>query len=319
MKKLLLLCTALFLTALLPACRLAPEKAPFGGSGGKPQRIISASLDSDEILLALVPPERIVALSSLADTAVSYTQKEAAPVKGRILQHTVEEILSYDPDLVILSGWEGEDFRKTLTDMGIRVCSYQSAESLADIPGVIETIAKAAGEEEKGQALSEDFTRRVDAISRKAAANGLSRSIYLWGFSHPYGAGNTLFGDMCRRLAIRNTLEGLTDKELSSANMEFLLRTDPDRILLSDFDMSSKRVAALSRTFTGDPSLQGISAVKNDALIPLPPRVLYCPSQYAARAMEELYQAVYDETLDGAPFDPKTAYITEARNTGRGH
>lgn len=281
---------------ILPGCAVLspPASLPVTGKAG---RIVSMSLDSDEILLGLVPPERIAALSSLADSPVSYVQDKAAGVPGRIRNNTLEEVLSFHPDLVILSGWESEDFRKTLTDMGIRVYSYQSASRLDQIPAVIRGIAEAAGDRSAGESAVSRYERQLDQIRKAVPAAHREHVIYVWAFSHPYGPGDSFFGDMCRFLDIRNTLNDMNEKELSAANREFLIASDPDMILLSDFIMSPEKIHSMQSLFLQDPSLSGLQAVRNRALIPLPPRVLYCPSQYAVQGMQELYQAVYGRPL----------------------
>lgn len=293
MKKLTVIISIVLLILTLAGCG-SPDNRQ---TAGVPRRIVSISLDSDEILMGLVAPDRIAALSSLADSPVSYIRSEAALVPGRIQNNTLEEILSLHPDLVILSGWESEDFRKTLNNMGIRVYSYRSASKLNQVPGVIRGIAEAVGDINAGEAMISLYNQQLDKIRVQALNGPRGRTVYVWAFSHPYGSGDSFFGDMCRFLDIQNTLNGMDEKELSSANREFLILSNPDRILISDFIMSPEKISSMKLYFSQDPSLAGLNAVKSNGLIPLSPRVLYCPSQYAPEGLQELYQSVYDRPI----------------------
>ena len=62
----------------------------------KPKRIVSYSISTDEILIALVKPERIVALSRLVDDpGVSSIVKEAKQIPNRVQGNSMEGVLAF--------------------------------------------------------------------------------------------------------------------------------------------------------------------------------------------------------------------------------
>jgi len=66
----------------------------------RPRRIVSQTLATDEILLALCAPSRIVALSALAgDVKYSNVVEKAQQVAGQAGDN-VEQILSFQADLI---------------------------------------------------------------------------------------------------------------------------------------------------------------------------------------------------------------------------
>ena len=71
----------------------------------EPQRIVSQTLGTDEILLAICPTERVVALSNLAeDGNYSNIVEEARQIPNRTTQGP-EQILQFKPDLIFVASY----------------------------------------------------------------------------------------------------------------------------------------------------------------------------------------------------------------------
>ncbi|MCI5837520.1 MAG: ABC transporter substrate-binding protein [Veillonellaceae bacterium] len=282
MRKLLVSLCLLLLA--LTGCTSAPSPTP------QAQHIVSLNLDADEILLDLVPPERIAALSNLVDIPeISYSTVAARQVSGRVQAYTLEEILSLHPDLIICSDWLDESLERTLREMGITVYRYPTAKRLDEIPAVIRGIAAATGTGDRGEAVVARYEERLAALTARAAAVPAAAKprVFLWAYNAPFGGGDTLFGDMCRRLGVPNVLEPFPEGDVRSLPQEFLLQADPDCILLTAWHMEEDE-AALRAVFTDNPAYAGLHAVRNDDFRYIPGRVVYCPSQYAVDGLAEL-------------------------------
>src|SRR5215510_12454104 len=71
----------------------------------EPQRIVSQTLGTDEILLAICPPERVVALSNMAeDGDYSNAVEDARRIPGRATEGP-EQILQFKPDLIFVASY----------------------------------------------------------------------------------------------------------------------------------------------------------------------------------------------------------------------
>ena len=93
----------------------------------KPQRILTLSLGTDEILLGLVEPERIAAVNQLLDDPVNSNVTALASRFSRKLSNpSVEEIAALQPELVILPDW-GEAAK---ADALYRTCSTMHAATI---------------------------------------------------------------------------------------------------------------------------------------------------------------------------------------------
>ncbi len=292
--KLLILCLTLIAVLFaLTGCGLPDEQ-----NATKPQRILSMNLDADEILLDIVEPERIIAISELVDNPdVSYSVEKAKTVEKRVRAYNLEEILSFQPDLVIVSEWMDASLKQSIQDMGIRIHTYETAETLEAIPAVIQGIADAVEEREKGEALIRDYEKKLDAVLHVAQKIPAEErvSLFLWAYQHPFGAGDTLFGDMCRKIGVKNVLDDFTRNELGGLTQEFLITANPDVIMLTNWQFEGETVDKMKARFAEDPAYSTVTAVRNDHFVSIPGRAIYCPNHYAADGLREIFNAIYPE------------------------
>lgn len=134
----------------------------------KPKRIVSMGIGSDEILLELVEPERIAALTYLSDDAgISSVSVKAQVIKGRVQRNNLEAILSYAPDLVVVPDWDGIDFVGQLRSAGIKVYVHKTPNTMQEIKANIAELAAAVGEDEQGYLLQQQMDERLSAIWSK--------------------------------------------------------------------------------------------------------------------------------------------------------
>ena len=295
-------CIKIVLTLMLSLLMLI--SAGCGKSAGqvpakeKAMRIVSLNLDSDEILLDLVPPDRIAALSTMADSPSDYAADKAKAVPVHMTDNSAEEIIRLHPDLVISADWLDSDLRNTLTDMGIRVYSYHFASTLDEVPSVIRGIAAATGDEKSGEKMVSKYTSDLSRLKTEIAKDQPEPSVFLWAYSQPYGSGDSIFGDMCRFIGVKNVLDKFDAREAGVLDKEFLISVNPDCILVSDIALTPSHVQDLKNVFLSDPSLSTLKAVRSGNIVPISPAAIYCPSQYAIKGIKELYQAVYGRPLE---------------------
>lgn len=125
----------------------------------KPKRIVSLTLDTDEILLDMISADRIVALTKFAhDPGISNAVEKAGKVAGKIDEVHVETILSFHPDLVIAADVIYQDVYRTLWDMGVPIYVYNNIEGIEDIRRGIESVGQAVGE----PAAAEQLMKKMD-------------------------------------------------------------------------------------------------------------------------------------------------------------
>ena len=113
----------------------------------KPEKIVGSTVSIEEVLLDLVPPQRIAAVSeAMTDKEYSLALDKAQRVKGRMPNKpSVEAIAALRPDLVFMQVRD-HAAADTLTDMGIKVFRMDTPVSLAMVRKRIEAMGRAAGE-----------------------------------------------------------------------------------------------------------------------------------------------------------------------------
>ena len=120
----------------------------------KPQRIVSLTLGTDEILMDIVAPERIAALTYLSDdSGISHISERSIQVKNKIKGNSAEAILALKPDLVLIADWWGLNILDTLREMGINVYVYKTPYTVADVKKTIREVAFIVGEAERGETV----------------------------------------------------------------------------------------------------------------------------------------------------------------------
>lgn len=144
-----------------------PDEAQAGGD--KPQRIVSMNLCVDQIVLDLVPRERLAGLSFLAaDPTMSLLSDEAAGIAS--VQGTAEEILALEPDLVLAGEYTTGATVDLLRRLGRRVEVVPMASSFSQVREVVRRIAAFTGDTARGEELIADFDQRLQDVRTRAVA-----------------------------------------------------------------------------------------------------------------------------------------------------
>lgn len=175
-----------------------------------PRRIVSLNLVSDIVLLALVEPERIAALSHLAaHPDLSLIHQEVASF--RTTRGAAEEVMALRPDLVIGARWGQGPTLALLRRLGIPTHEIPLAESYVEIATLVGDLAAAVGEPERGRTLLERMraARTALAAHREDPAPGA----LLFGASGFSGGTGTLTTEVLADAGLQPTSSGRVDLE----------------------------------------------------------------------------------------------------------
>lgn len=312
------LCGVLGLLLVLTGCAgknsvSPPQSGLTGGSGSyeivdstgyvlklpqKPKKIVSLSVSTDEILMALVVPERIAALTYLAeDSGISNITEQAKTIPKKI-QANVESIIALQPDLVLIPDWQQAAFIQTVREAGIPVYVYKTPGTIEEVKQSIRLIAGAVGEGEAGNRLVADMDNELAQITGKVRQIPESdRQVVirhtLMGDSG--GKGST-FEDICRYAGVNDgaALAGLGRND--ALTKEQIVSINPDIILLSLWDYTGKTdMKKFGEDVQNDPALQQVKAVKSKKLIGVPDSHLSCTSQYIVKGVQDVAKAAYPQ------------------------
>lgn len=264
-----------------------------------PKRIVSLSSSADEILLDMLPPERIAALTNLADDpGICSTTEKAKAVKTRVQSKNVEAILALNPDLVLMPDWLGAEKAQSLRDVGIKVYVYKTPVTLTEIKKSIVEIATVVGAREQGDKLVFAMQGKLDSVQQKLKKLPTDKKQVVVPLSlmGAFGGKGTTFDDICNYANVTNGISAAGIDKNAIIAKEKIVEINPDAFILPtwDFGKSGDAKNFINETMN-DPAFKTVKAIKNNRLIQIHDAYLYSISHYAANAVEEIASAVYPE------------------------
>lgn len=211
------------------------------------QRIMSLSLCTDQLLLQLVPKDRITSVTYLSRSSeYSYLSAEAEAVP--INYGNAEEVLRERPDLVLAGTFAAAPTRMLLKRIGVLLVEVPPAESFEQIRMNARLVARAVGTEEKGEALIAEMDATLAEFARTAPA----RRIVVAGWD---GVGNvpakgTLFDAILTAAGGENVVERLSSNAFNgytAVDLEQLVAVQPDILAFGNarvgrLDLSGERL-----------------------------------------------------------------------------
>ncbi len=224
------------------AALLLAVVAAFPARAGAPRRIVSINLCTDQLVMMLADPGRIASISFLAaDPASSVMADEAT--RFRLNHGLAEEILPLDPDLVLAGG--GAHAANYTVDLlrrlGYRVVTLPLATSLADVPVHIRLVAKAIGEEARGEALIARFRARMAAIPPVTGARPVAALYEANGIS---SGADTLAAASIRAAGFANFATKRHLEGVAYLPLETVIAARPDLLILGRLRQDFPSLAA---------------------------------------------------------------------------
>lgn len=147
----------------------------------KPSRIFSATLATDNIVLMLVEPERVVGVTRYAALPTgSYVQDRVKPHMVQIDALSAELIFSASPDIVLIASWNDPDAVRQLHDLGLTVYTFTHFETVQDALDNIMRVGEITGEEAKAEAIVAQFQNDVAKIA-EAIGERPRPTVLSWG------------------------------------------------------------------------------------------------------------------------------------------
>jgi iron complex transport system substrate-binding protein len=263
----------------------------------KPQRIVTLSLSTDEILLDMVPQEKVAAVYYLADDpGISTIADKVSHIPARMKDVHAEMIVGLQPDLVIAPDWNQPELIQTLKDFGIPVFVCKGPSSVLEVKQAISEVARAIGEEEKGRQMISKMETDLAAIADKVAKIPLEKRQTVVLISHmaAYGGKGSLFDDMCNYAGVINGAAAIGLGKNDTLSKEGIVKADPDLIIVPAWSTAGlKDTEVIKADLQNDPALQTVKAIRNKRLIQVSDMYLYCASHDIVEGIRNIMDAAY--------------------------
>jgi iron complex transport system substrate-binding protein len=269
----------------------------------KPQKILALTSSLQEVLIDLVPPERIAALFDEAhDERISLILQKARKVPGLIdSRPSPEAVMQMKPDLVIAQDTSGKELVDTLHDMGIKVYMTRVPTRVDTIRQRVVLLAEAVGEKANGTKLLAELDEKLKLLNKTISGIPITERKILIAYSAAgaFGSEAGLFHDICTHAGVINgaALAGL--KKSDHLSKEQIVLIDPDFLLFPIYSTQNSAKSSDPDTYRlqviADPAFQQVKAVRNNAVIIINDRYRYTASQYAVDGAYHIARSVYPE------------------------
>lgn len=212
----------------LPACAGGADRDAYPRAlAAKPVRVMSMNQCADQIVLALLPPERIASVTWLSrDPGGSLMHREA--LKVGVNHGLSEEVVRQKPDLVVAGSFTTPATRGLLRRLGYPMIEVDNADSFDGIRRTTRQVARAVGEMARGEALIAEMDRDLAELARDP---GPGLRVAAWdgaGFSAREG---TLYDAVLQAVGARNVAKAPPASGYGRPDVEVLVLTAPTMLV----------------------------------------------------------------------------------------
>ena len=279
--------------ALLATAALLPA-GPYAwatDASGKPRRIVSLNMCTDELVLRLAEPQNIASVTWLSrDPRNSNVAELAARIP--VNHGLAEEIIPLKPDLVIAGVYTTRAAVAMLKRIGIPLAEIDVPKNLDDVRRQIREVADFVGEHEKGEKIVGDLDRGLAAIPSPSGSR--PRALVLNPNGVTVGKG-TLVDEVMTRAGLTNVAAELAIDNYGQIPLETLVANAVEILIIS---ASRDGPPALATEILRHPVLAALS--DRTRVVVLPGRLWNCGGPAVVEAIERLRQ-VADDVRAGVP------------------
>ena len=213
----------------------------------RPMRVVSICLQGDQLLLQLVPHERIVALSALAtDPDISAHWEEARGIP--LIHGGAEELIRLKPDLVLFSSNSTPLTAALLKQLGVRVLELGIPTDFDELRDQLRLVGRSLGEEARAEEIVKDMDARLARLKARRPAEA-ERPTALFYFQDRFTPGAHTFANAILEVAGFRNLAAVDSSNFgASASAESILMARPQYLILTRFRESNPTLTQLSET-----------------------------------------------------------------------
>ncbi|HEX7082045.1 MAG TPA: ABC transporter substrate-binding protein [Gammaproteobacteria bacterium] len=224
--------------------------------------VASINLCADQLVLGVADPEQILTLSWLsADPDESMLAARAA--RFPLNYGSAEEILRYDPDVVIGGAFTNSFTRALLRDVGYDVVAIEPPSTFEEIERNVRRVAQAIGRAERGETVIAEMRAQLARLRRTLPARTVDAVVV-----RPGGftvAAGTLAEEMMTLAGLRNVSAERGLDRWGSLSMETLLNADPELLIFTNYRLGQP---SLANAVLAHPALDALRARVTTATVP---------------------------------------------------
>lgn len=260
----------------------------------KEVRVVSHTVGTDELLLAVADPEQVAALSHIADDPQFSAVAEQARRYPKINHNDAESVLRYRPTLMLAADYSRLELVEQVRRAGVRVLVINRYATLADSYDNLRRVAAelGGGAPARADAIIADCERRVADLERRLHGRSPVRVIAPSTYGVIPGFDTTI-QDLCDHAGANNlaaTLGGLQGH--APPPNERMLVWPVDRVIVA-----GETIEAALEPFRKLPPYSLMPAVREGRAVLLKPYMMSVVTHYRVDAYEMLAKALHPEAF----------------------
>ncbi len=249
----------------------------------KPQRIVSIGLCTDQLLLLLAEREQIASLSVWAqDQNMSYMIDAVGDLP--LNNSSVEEVIQYQPDLVVASKYAAWDSAKFLRQLGYEVKQIPLARSIADIYSLLRQFGEWTGNQQRAESVIVQMQSELAEIQQRYAGRPQKTVMVYSPNGFTIGA-NTLENDLFTHAGYINLAATMGIEGFQPIALESLIAANPDVLQI---DQNLSRPDSLATAYVAHPVLAKM--IEHREYLDIPTRLRICAGPMITEAIESMAQ-----------------------------
>jgi len=256
-------------------------------AAARPQRVVSQSVGTDELLLAMADPGQIAALSHISHDVEFSPVAEAAKRFPAIKDSDAESVLRFRPDLVLAASYTRPETLALLRRAGVRLVVLDRFETLEDVYASLRYLGRELGQEGRAEAVISQSRARVNALAEKLRGVRPVRVLSAGLYPFTSGAGTT-FQDLCDHAGALNVAAEAGIKGHAPTPSEQLLVWNVEVLIAAGDDQTRARLGEL-------PHYRVLPAFKAGRVVVLPGRMMSSVSHHRIATYEALARALHPE------------------------
>lgn len=271
-------------------CSVLGAAEPAGAPA--PVRVVSQTVGTDELLLALAQPEQIAALSHLANKPEFSAVAAAAAAYPRVSLGDAETVLRYNPTVVLCADYSRAELVAQVRRAGVRVLIFDRYKTIEDSYANLRLLAAELGATERAEALIATCEARVGDLRQRLQGRRPVRVFAPSVFGMIPGD-DTTFADLCAHAGAENlaaTLGGLHGH--AAMPSEQMITWPVEMVIVASAD----REHALEPFLTMVP-YKFMPVFREGRVAVIAPYLISCVSHHRIDAYEQLARQLHPEAF----------------------
>lgn len=261
----------------------------------EPLRVVSQTVGTDELLLAVAAPEQIAALSHIAREKEYSAIADEAKNYAQIGRGDAETILKFRPDLVLVADYSRGELVSQLKRAGVELMSFDQYATMDDALANLRRLARRLGPDAEVRAADviADVEQRMTTLADRLVGVRPVKVIAPSTYGIISGEGTT-FHDLCNHAAAENL--AMTVGELTGhadIPRERMLTWPVEQVVLAGYDLEQTIEPFLTLI-----PFRFMEAVKERRVALIEPYMFGSVTHYRLDGYEQLARQLHPERFE---------------------